>query len=531
MIQKNRNFEEFMDFRDMIQSDALDDRMKMVQYMSKKPVMAMEEGGSLTDVAAKEKEKRIASAGDSLAEVWTEAYITKSKDSKDEKGFENFYKQEAKLAEGANLVARGLASMPVAEASFGGFVKDFALDLAIDVGKSIVSDIAGEGIGAIAESFSPAVADALGTTAGKAIFGAGTNALLNYGLSEVFDYGSKPDVYSFGTDVALRGFADYMATPEDERAVFGELFLDEKDADEARKIAAIRRARLLQAEARGFGGPKREIPFHEADAAQQKLGGSKLGLPKTVQQKDFLSRVADYSRLGEAVKDPTSEEGLRQIALRSLEPVGRSLFKAAAVPVGQQAQPQGMQSIQPSRFVPRLSREVGGLRGITVPAKVDRNELNQRQITELGTKGFTIHKGKRITKQDLVGRTEYARRTKPLATAAEGGPITNEEFVMSLMYPGQFSGMVGGDGHGMEDNVQMPIVSDGEQVATLAVSPKEYVVDAYTMSALGNGNADEGAKIMDETIKSIRRKAYGTNKQPNEIDGSKALRSGLRSIA
>ena len=102
---------------------------------------------------------------------------------------------------------------------------------------------------------------------------------------------------------------------------------------------------------------------------------------------------------------------------------------------------------------------------------------------------------------------------------------------MSLMYPDQFSGMVGGDGHGMEDNVQMPIVSDGEQVATLAVSPKEYVVDAYTMAALGNGNADEGAKIMDETIKSIRRKAYGTDEQPNEIDGSKALRSGLRSIA
>ena len=83
----------------------------------------------------------------------------------------------------------------------------------------------------------------------------------------------------------------------------------------------------------------------------------------------------------------------------------------------------------------------------------------------------------------------------------------------------------------MEDNVQMPIVSDGEQVATLAVSPKEYVVDAYTMSALGNGNADEGAKIMDETIKQIRRKAYGTSQQPNEINGGKALRSGLQSIA
>jgi hypothetical protein len=46
-------------------------------------------------------------------------------------------------------------------------------------------------------------------------------------------------------------------------------------------------------------------------------------------------------------------------------------------------------------------------------------------------------------------------------------------------------------GHGMEDNVYMPIVEDKkEQVATLAVSPDEYVVDAHTMSALGNGNAD-----------------------------------------
>jgi hypothetical protein len=658
MIQKNRNFEEFMDFRDMIQGDALDDRMQMVQYMSKKPVMAMDGGGSLKAVAAKEKEKRIASAGDSLAEVWAEAALTYNPNM-----FDKYLKQQTRMSEGADLVARGLASMPVAEASFGGFVKD----LAIDIGKSVVGDIAGEFVGGIAESFSPAVADALGTTAGKAIFGAGTNALLDYGLNEVFDYGAKPDIYSFGTDVALRGFADYMATPEDERAVFGELFLDEEDADDARKIAAIRRARLLQASERESDFiTKRVNAFREAERDMQKLTGAAV-IPSVVSvppQKSFLNRVADYARLDEAVKDPTSKAGLRQIGLRSLEPVGRSLFKAAAVPEGQQAQPQGMQSIQPSQFVPRLSREVGGLRGITVPAKVDRNELNQRQITELGTKGFTIHKGKRITKQDLVGRTEFARRTKPLATAATGGLISlrdnggpvvsdaqkaymnwldsvggpsalskrglqrrtidevitpvgpeyfsydqgdnrgaglyddfaldmadfpfaypehpdfrrlnalgggpravpptparrvqsiqtiapsdsNREFVLRLLglqedddlieanqggslMADQFSGMVGGDGHGMEDNVQMPIVSDGEQVATLAVSPKEYVVDAYTMSALGNGNADEGAKIMDETIKSIRRKAYGTNKQPNEIDGSKALRSGLRSIA
>ena len=89
---------------------------------------------------------------------------------------------------------------------------------------------------------------------------------------------------------------------------------------------------------------------------------------------------------------------------------------------------------------------------------------------------------------------------------------------------GMFEGRVPGDGHGMEDNVYMPIRDGREQVGTLAVSPKEYVVDAYTMSALGNGNPDEGANVMDEVVENIREQAYGTERQPNEISGLAALR-------
>ena len=89
---------------------------------------------------------------------------------------------------------------------------------------------------------------------------------------------------------------------------------------------------------------------------------------------------------------------------------------------------------------------------------------------------------------------------------------------------GMFEGRVSGDGHGMEDNVYMPIRDGREQVGTLAVSPKEYVVDAYTMSALGNGNPDEGANVMDEVVENIREQAYGTERQPNEISGLAALR-------
>ena len=97
---------------------------------------------------------------------------------------------------------------------------------------------------------------------------------------------------------------------------------------------------------------------------------------------------------------------------------------------------------------------------------------------------------------------------------------------------GGFSGKVPGQGHGMEDNVYMPIVErqEGKQVATLAVSPDEYVVDAHTMSALGNGNADEGAKYMDSMVKNIRQKAFGTDKQPNEINGLAALRPMIERV-
>ena len=117
------------------------------------------------------------------------------------------------------------------------------------------------------------------------------------------------------------------------------------------------------------------------------------------------------------------------------------------------------------------------------------------------------------------GRMQFAPQTTfaPTAVAAQGGLI-------ELAQGGEFSGMVPGQGGGMDDNVYMPIKEGPEQVGTLAVSPSEYVVDSYTMAALGNGNPTEGAKVMDKTIKQIRKKAYGDTQQPNEIDGLSALR-------
>ena len=99
------------------------------------------------------------------------------------------------------------------------------------------------------------------------------------------------------------------------------------------------------------------------------------------------------------------------------------------------------------------------------------------------------------------------------------------------MVYGGYSGMVPGEGHGMEDNVYMTIVDrkEGEQVATLAVSPDEYIVDAATVAALGNGSSDAGAKVLDETIKDIRQEAFGTTQQPNQINGLASLQQSLKS--
>jgi len=117
------------------------------------------------------------------------------------------------------------------------------------------------------------------------------------------------------------------------------------------------------------------------------------------------------------------------------------------------------------------------------------------------------------------GRMQFAPQTTfaPTAVAAQGGLI-------ELAQGGEFSGMVPGQGGGMDDNVYMPIKEGPEQVGTLAVSPSEYVVDSYTMAALGDGNPAEGARVMDKTIKQIRKKAYGNTQQPNEIDGLAALK-------
>ena len=115
----------------------------------------------------------------------------------------------------------------------------------------------------------------------------------------------------------------------------------------------------------------------------------------------------------------------------------------------------------------------------------------------------------------------------PLVDAQSGGGI--EDLIKMSETVGvqetPFEGKIPGQGHGMQDNVVMPILQRG---GIAAVSPDEYVVPADVMAMIGNGSADAGAEQMDDFIADFRTVKYGRPEQPPQINGRGALQSLMK---
>ena len=200
--------------------------------------------------------------------------------------------------------------------------------------------------------------------------------------------------------------------------------------------------------------------------------------------------------------DPIDElKGMRAEEGRGLQAVPPLQQQRAGIPL-----PQNMeQGTSIPFFTPSLFKILEPVREV-IAASIVKIGVDRSILDEI--------KSMQESQEEPVETIETETETIPMEN---GGLI-------SLAGGGEFAGRVPGKGHGMEDNVRMPIKEDDKQVATLAVSPSEYVVDSHTMAALGNGNADRGADVMDATVKQIRQKAYGTEKQPREISGLAALK-------
>jgi hypothetical protein len=203
---------------------------------------------------------------------------------------------------------------------------------------------------------------------------------------------------------------------------------------------------------------------------------------------------------------------------------------------GPQAGPQaGPMGGPPMGGPPMGGPPMGGSKSILYNKLQEVALASMKVLTQRGMEGTETEKEldeqERMTSQIPVPQDSYLQNIGGSAlgfdpreaTSADGGLI-------GMAAGGEFMGRVPGDGHGMEDNVYMPIREGKKDVGTLAVSPSEYVVDSYTMAALGNGNADEGAEIMDEVVEGVRKKAYGNRQQPNEINGLAALKPMLERV-
>lgn len=73
----------------------------------------------------------------------------------------------------------------------------------------------------------------------------------------------------------------------------------------------------------------------------------------------------------------------------------------------------------------------------------------------------------------------------------------------------QVGGLLRGPGSGQDDRIEASTPS-GRRVL---LSDGEYVIDAPTVAALGDGSTDAGARRLDDFRKTVRTQAYGHDKQ------------------
>ena len=83
----------------------------------------------------------------------------------------------------------------------------------------------------------------------------------------------------------------------------------------------------------------------------------------------------------------------------------------------------------------------------------------------------------------------------------------------------QTTGLVQGNGGGMEDNIMGMI---GNQ-SGVAVSPGEYIIPADVVSMLGDGNSDEGSDKLDNMLDRVRVEKTGTKEQAKALGKKKIM--------
>ena len=104
-----------------------------------------------------------------------------------------------------------------------------------------------------------------------------------------------------------------------------------------------------------------------------------------------------------------------------------------------------------------------------------------------------------------------------------GGKLLDQSLPQVQNTDGSKAGMIQEEiGDGMSDNVSYDVANGGD-ITEARISQDEYIVDANQVKELGGGDVDEGTARLDKLREEIRKQAYGTKEQPNEISAVKTL--------
>jgi len=183
-------------------------------------------------------------------------------------------------------------------------------------------------------------------------------------------------------------------------------------------------------------------------------------------------------------------------------------------------------------FTPEQNESAFGDSGGSTEPKRQRRYIQQRdQADNTAATPEEVLRLKQVSNPDYIytpgAMRTYAERGGPshfkMVQANTGGGLSD---LYNMNEGGTFSGMVKGPdgGDGMSDDVAFDIKDDGQGGPDKALLSKdEYVIDAHSMSLLGNGSSDAGADQMDKFIKDLRKSGFGTTKQPKQLDGAEEL--------
>ena len=137
--------------------------------------------------------------------------------------------------------------------------------------------------------------------------------------------------------------------------------------------------------------------------------------------------------------------------------------------------------------------------------------------------------GGSLTEGGSVAGNDYVVDAYTVAALGNGSSEAGGERLDAVLpkasnTDGSFSGMVDApNGDGMSDNVSYE-VQDGGDITQALISKDEYIIDENQVKEIGDGDSDIGAKRLDSLREQIRQQAYGTIKQPKEINASEILR-------